>query len=548
MLFKRIIPIVAVFGLALSPLQVQISHSIGQKLLPPSHPYGGVLVIGSSNPPLAINPVITNTGISMSVASLVFNRLIHFRPDGELEPELAESWDISADGLVYTFHLRRGIQFHDGEEFTSEDVLFTYTAIQDPAAQSPYHAFMKPVVSFSAPDRYTFKVTLEKPYVPFINEMVREIIPKHLYVGTSLRNNEFNYKPVGTGPFRFEKWLPDNQIILRANPDYFEGRPYLDKIIFKTYEKRSEVWTAFMRQEVDLISFMHPEDYEITKKDPIFKTYACPTADYYVINYDLEDPVLADQNLRIALAHAVNTQELIDKVEHGYGVKCVGPFQPGYWTFNPDVKPFAYDPSLAMEILKKDGWKDADGDGILEKDGRSLAILMAVDAEDEKLRTIAFSIRQQLQEVGIKLEIQFYSEKTDLAPALSLRKPQAHLTLFLGNAPDPHQAVKVWDSRDSRKYKFWNNRAVDQEVDRMIELGEVTMEKYTRRRIYQELHQRIYQWQPACFLYFPYDFHAVSKTVEGTDPLFESPYMPEYTIKDLWIRRRTTPKDRKGVM
>jgi len=513
-----------------------IQAPVQARVVTPKKPYGGTLVIGDSNQPTLVNPVLTNLSISVSLMNVVFNRLVRVNPLGELVTDLAKSWDISSDGFVYTFHLRSGVKFHDGTEFTSADVLYTYQKIRNQETGSPFFSEMSNVQGFTAPDRYTFKVILKEPQASFINQCTREIMPKHLYEGTDIRKSPFNYKPVGTGPFKFKEWTRDGQITLEANPDYFEGRPYLDRVVFKTYKNRSEVWSALMRGEVDLIRFMSVEDYEITKKDASFKTYATPVPDYYLISYNLGDPVLADPKVRLAIACAIDRKGLIEKVDKGYGVESIGPFFKGSWAFNPKVKPILYDPAQAISFLKEAGWQDKDGDGLLEKSGKSLVIRMMVDSRDEKMRKMAMLIRQQLQEVGIRLEIRLYQDETEMNNSVSLNDMQAHLTYYIGGGPDPNETAKLWGSGDLRKGKIWTHSKLDPEMDRLINLGQITQNKKNRGEIYQNLHEIIYGEQQACFLYFPFMFHAVSKKVHGADSFLNSMHMPDYTMKDFYVQ------------
>ena len=215
--------------------------------------YGGTLVWGVAYKPTIINPILTTQSVSASLQDLIFNQLIRLNAKGEIEPDLAQSWEISDDGLIYTFHLRKGVKFHDGVECTAEDVKFTFDKIIDPQINSPFRPPFQLVKEFKAIDKYTFEVVLNKPSTPFIYNLIRPIAPKHLLENRDLKNTAFNFQPIGTGPFKFKSWSKDDQIILEYNPDYYEGRPYLDRIIVKTYSDSRQLWSALMRQEVDLV-------------------------------------------------------------------------------------------------------------------------------------------------------------------------------------------------------------------------------------------------------------------------------------------------------
>ena len=498
--------------------------------------YGGTLTWGVCNKPTIINPILTIQSVSAPLQDLIFNKLIRWSSKGDVEPDLAERWDVSADGLVYTFYLRKGVKFHDGVECTAEDVKFTFDKIIDPQVNSPFRSSFQLVKDFKVVDQYAFQVILKKPVVSFIYRLIREIAPKHLLEKADLRSSYFNFHPIGTGPFKFKDWTNDNQIILEYNPDYYEGRPYLDEIMVKTYSDSRELWAALMRQEIDLVLFLEREDYEIVKNDPSFKTYVFPVDGYYAIVYNLDDPILADKKAREAIASAIDRKSLIQRIAFGYGLESDGPFYPDSFAFNPQVKPVEFNPDKATALLSEAGWKDIDQDGVLEKDEEELEIRILVDARNDIQRRIIMLLRQQLQEAGIKLKVQLYDNEQMLTQEfLEQNKSQAQLKLLMAGM-DPDQVGDEWFGKGLEKIRYlWSYKNV--EIERYFALGRINQDKKKREWIYQEIHRFIYQDQPVCFLYFPFWFHAVSAKFENTDKLFTLS-MPFYAIKDWRLKQK----------
>ncbi|MCQ9208482.1 MAG: ABC transporter substrate-binding protein [Omnitrophica bacterium] len=493
--------------------------------------YGGTLIWGTRNKPTIINPVLITHSVSASLKELIFNSLVRINSKGKIEPDLAESWDISSDDLVYTFHLRKGVRFHDARECTAFDVKFTYDKLIDPKINSPFRLSFQLAKEFKVVDAYTFQIILNKPSVPFIYRLTNiEIMPKHLLEKVDLKDCLFNSHPVGTGPFRFKQWTKEDEITLEYNPDYYEGRPYLDKIIVKTYPTSRDVWAALMRGEVDFVEFIEREDYEILKDDPAFKAYALPIDCYYAISYNPEDSILADRKIRKAITYAVDIKSLIERVAGGYGLESNGPFYPESLGFNPEVKPFEYNSEKAQALLAEAGWKDIDNDGILEKEGEELELKVLIDTRSDIYKRIAMVIRQQLQEIGIKIKLQLYNHEDMLTKEfLGQNRVQAHLRLFLGGT-DPDDTAAHWYSRECKRMsRLWTYN--NEEIDKLFELGRVTKDKEKRQEIYQKIHQLIYQDESACFLYFPVDFHAVSAKFKGIDEFFTLS-MPYYTLRD----------------
>ncbi|MCK5493160.1 MAG: ABC transporter substrate-binding protein, partial [Candidatus Omnitrophica bacterium] len=303
--------------------------------------YGGTLIWGICYKPTIINPLITTHSISMSLLDLIFNRLVRLNSKGEVSPDLAHSWNISGDGLIYTFYLRKGIKFHDGKECTAFDVKFTFEGILDDKNNSPFKSSFDLVKEFKVINPYVFRIILKAPSASFIYRLVqREIVPRHFFEDENSSTTNFNYHPIGTGPFKFKEWTREDRIILEYNPDYYEGRPYLDRIIVKTYEDARGLWFSLMCGAVDFTLFLEREDYEILKDDPSFRAYSFPCDGYYALVYNLNDPVLADNKIRKAIAYGIDKENLTNRAAFGYGLECSAPFSSQSLGFYPDRETF----------------------------------------------------------------------------------------------------------------------------------------------------------------------------------------------------------------
>lgn len=495
--------------------------------------YGGTLVWGTINPPTIINPVLTSHSVSESILELLFDSLVRINGQGRVVPGLAQSWDISKDGLVYTFHLHKHVYFHDGVECTAQDVKFTYEAIREPSNKSTWRTSTELVREWRGIDPYTIQAILVKPMPDLIFKLLREILPKHLYEHTHMLNNIHNYSPVGTGPFRLLSWNRDtNEISLVANSAYFEGRPFLDKIVIKTYPDNTALWAALMRGEVDLTLFLNRQDYEVLSKDPAFKTYQMFSGMYFAIIYNTYDVVLSDYDVRHAISYAIDRKTLMQETGMN-GVESNGPFYPQSPGFNNKVKAASYEPLKAQSMLKRRGWK-LNNEGLFEKRGRPLVLTMLVNNKRENYRQMALVLRQQLSEAGIGLKIVFYDDENQLTKDYLMRvKPQMWLRMFSGVSADPSDIVDSWYSFSSQFGRLWGYH--NSAVDRLFELGRTLPDSPRRNEIYQRIHALIDKDQPACFLFFPIFYHAVAARVANTDDFFAI-YMPGYQLKDWFIK------------
>lgn len=347
-------------------------------------------------------------------------------------------------------------------------------------------------------------------------------MPQHLLRGKGLKTVDFNYHPVWTGPFRFKEWKDGGQIVLVSNNDYYEGRPYLDRILVKVYGDNRKVWTALMKGEVDFSAFIEIDDYKLAKKDPRLKTYSFLADYYYGIVYNLNDPLMSDIRIRKAITYGIDRKELIEKVASGYGVECIGPFYPGLPGFNKDLRPYEYDPKKAKELLKEAGIKD------------SFEFKVLFDRRIKEFKKLIMVLRQQLQQIGIRLKVIPYDSYKELTKEyLKEVKPQGHLKLL--PAYFYEDIAKNWSSLKSKmEHNIWIYK--NKEVDYLFSLGEGMLDTNRRNKVYQMIHSIIYEEQPGCFLYFPYVFYAISADFIGIDEFFTI-NMPTYTIKN-WIRKK----------
>ncbi|MGE5308418.1 MAG: ABC transporter substrate-binding protein [Deltaproteobacteria bacterium] len=495
-----------------------------------SRRHENVLVWGVFTQPTAINPVTTTHSVSAPLIQLIFNSLVRENGKGDYEPDLAASWSISDAGKTYIFHLRKGVRFHDGIELTSRDVLFTFESLIDPRAKAAYSDLFDCVESFSAPDPYTFIVRLKEPYPFFLPKMQRYIMPAHCLATEDIRTCSFNYHPIGTGPFKMVRMGLD-RIILEANQDYYEGRPRLGGIVVKVYPDQRAVYTALMRSEIDFVGFMNREDFLTLKDDPSFRVYTVPSTGYYCLSINVNDQDFGDKGMRKALAMAIDRRLLIEKVVDGYGEESSGPFD-AYFQDQKIQESNVYDPVAASRILAASGWKDENGDGILEKDGRQLEFRVLADTRNDIYRRILLVVRQQLMEVGVKVRLIPFSDESMLTSRFLVEtRPQAMLKLSW-SGEDPGQAEREWcSSLRPPEDKIWSYHNHD--VDSLF--AESLFSVANRKQIFRKINNLIMEDSPVCFLFRPLDFHVVSSQFDNTEGFFNK-YMRFYLLKD-WQKR-----------
>jgi peptide/nickel transport system substrate-binding protein len=384
---------------------------------------GGTAVQAISADPPTLNPGTTTDTQAWSVMGKLFNGLTYLDSEYRSHPDLADSWDISKDGLTYTFKLKKGVKWHDGKPFTSEDVKFSYLEVL-----AKYHPTgrlgFSSVAGIDTPDPYTAVVRLKKPFGPFLfmtNLNSGPILPKHLLEGKDIATAEFNTKPVGTGPFRIAEAVKGSHYVLERNPDYFKkGRPYLDRVVLRVMPNAASRVLAFEKGEVDVLySFFLPREQAARMKTLpgiVFKDYML-FPEVITLFFNLKDTKpLGDLKVRQAIAHAIDRQFIADKGYFGLSRPGTSPIPSTLgWAHNPNVPLFAYDPARAAALLDEAGYKGPERMVLrLAYDPANSAVIKAAEIVAQQLRAVGINVRQTPMERSLLLEKVFKQYEYDL--------------------------------------------------------------------------------------------------------------------------------------
>jgi len=482
--------------------------------------YGDALVEGSIADVSGFLSAVTSDSASHNAAGYVFNGLVRYDKDMKLEGELAESWEVSPDGKRIVFHLRKGVKWQDGAPFTSADVLFTYRRMIDPKTPTAYAEDFKQVTRASAPDPYTFIVEYDRPFAPALASWGMHVLPEHLLEKyPDLSRSPLNKHPVGTGPFRFLEWKTGEKTVFAANPDYFEGKPYLSRVITRVIPDPA---TMFLELKAGGIDMMGLTPLQYTRQTGTaefrgsFNKYRYLSFGYTYLGFRLDHPLFRDRRVRQAFAHAVNKKEIIDGVLFGLGKEATGPYKPGTWVYNPDVKRYPYDPAKAKDLLAAAGWKDGDGDGVLEKEGRKFSFTVLTNAGNESRAKTAAILQQNLAAVGVKMEIRTLEWAAFINEFVDKRKFDA---VILGwSIPQDPDLYDIWNSKKTGPKELNFVGFQNAEVDRLIEEGRRTFDLEKRKKAYFRIQEILAEEQPYVFLYYPDALPAVHNRIHGIEP------------------------------
>ncbi len=497
--------------------------------------YGDKIIIGSIGDAKRLLPMMASDAASAEISGMVHNSLVKYDKDIKLIGDLAKSWDISEDGLIITFHLRRGVKWHDGETFTAHDCLFTYQKMIDPNVATPYSQDFLRVKEASVLDDYTFQVAYEEPYAPALVSWGMGIIPKHLLEDKDLNLTEYNRMPVGTGPYKFKEWITGQRIVLEAFDEYFEGRPYIDQYIFRIIPDTATMFLELQAMGVDYMG-LNPVQYTRQTETPFFKEnfrkFRYPSFGYTYMGYNLKDPKFSDKRVRQAITYAIDREGIIKGVLFGLGQICTGPFPPESWAFNPDVRRYPYDPNMALKLLAEVGWNDHDADGVLDKEGIKFSFTLMTNQGNEQRAKCAEIIQQNLKAIGIEVKINILEWQAFLHNFIDQRKFEAIILGWaLSRDPDLYD---IWHSSKTASQEFNFISYKNQEVDRLIIEGVRTFDIEERKKAYYKIHEILAEEQPYTFLYVPdalpivhTRFHGIMKAPLGIWYNFIKWYVPK---------------------
>jgi peptide/nickel transport system substrate-binding protein len=488
-----------------------------------SRPTGNTIVIGLESSPTNLDPRYATDANSYRLAQLLYNTLIEldsrFHPVPNIIKRLANPND-----TTYVFHLKEGIQFHDGKELTSKDVKYTFDCILNPAFKSPHFGAFEKIDSIVILDKYTVKFILKEPFAPFlINLAVIGIVPKD---DIQKSEDSFNITPVGTGPFKLAEFLHDERIVLNANADYFDGRPKLERIIFKIIPDSTVRLLELNQGNVHLLQNDIPPDlFPFLEKKDSLKIVKRPGTTYSYIGFNLKDAILKDKRVREAIAYAIDRKAIIRYILKGLATPASGILSPYNWAYEENVNVFEYNKEKARNLLDQAGLIDTDGNG-----PQMRFELTFKTSTDQLRKRIAEIIQQQLKEVGIKISIKSYEWGTFYSDIKS-GNFQLYTLSWVG-ITDPDVLYYIFHSSSIPPQGANRGRYINKRVNMLIEEGRITLDMNRRKNIYSEIQKILALDIPYVSLWYSTNVAVMNKSIHG---YVVYPAGDFFSIKDVWI-------------
>ncbi|MBN8580969.1 MAG: peptide ABC transporter substrate-binding protein [Anaerolineae bacterium] len=504
-------------------------------ILPEAAP-GGIYteaLIGSMG---RLNPMLDwNNPADRDVNRLLFSGLVKFDSRGLPQPDLVDSWGVSADGKVYNFSIRSNALWHDGTPVTSDDVIFTIEMIKSSGSLFPQDIKdLWSQILVKRLDDKTFQFTLPEPFSPFLDYVTFGILPKHLLEtipADQLPSAEFNLNPVGTGPYKFgELLISGGQItgvVLVANQDYFLGAPFVEQVVFRYFPNSASALDAYRQGEVLGISQLTQDVLESALQEPGLSVYTSRLPQMGLVFLNLNNPTvgfLQDANVRRALMLGLNRTVIVSHILKGQAIVADSPILPGSWAYYDEIEKFPYDPEAAIQLLNKEGYIFTAGSSVRSKDGQPLTFTL-VHPDNEIHTQIAQAIQSDWALIGVQVNLQSVPYDSMVNDYLTTRNFEAALgDLSTSRTPDPdpylfwHQA----EATGGQNYSQWDSRTASE----FLETARTAADFNERARLYRNFQVVFAKELPSLPLYYPVYSYGVDAQVQGVQ------VAPMYDISD----------------
>lgn len=464
---------------------------------------GGTLIWGRGGDSVSLDLAQATDGESIKAGIQIYENLVIFGKDSmDVEPQLAESWTVSDDGLTWTFKLRKGVKFHDGTPFDAKAVYDSFARIID--KNHPFYGYGKwkylslslgQVTEIRIIDPYTVALVTARPYAPLLNNLALWLCPIVSPEAMAKYKDQIGLNPVGTGPFKFVKWVKDDQIILERNDQYWGEKAKVDKIILKSIPEPSARLMALQSGTVDIADDLDPDSINLVKKAPDLRVIERPSINVGYLALNTEKSVLKNVLVRQAISHAIDKETLIKTIYQGLAIPAKNPFAPSIWSYNDSIEPYEYNPAKAKALLAQ-----ANFDKDTELELWAMPVSRVYMPEPVKTAEL---IQAYLAAVGLKAKIVRHDWGTYLSKTANGEHDMCMLGWLGGNA-DPDNFLYGLLSADTAKTPGAANVALwkNEEFTELCLKAQKTFDKAERTQLYlraQEIFHEEVPWVPLAY-------------------------------------------------
>jgi oligopeptide transport system substrate-binding protein len=459
--------------------------------------FGGIYRRIQEDDPATLDPAILTDIYGGAIVRQIFDGLIQFDANLKPTPAIAEFWEASRDGRTCTFNLRRGVKFHNGREVTAQDFVYSFTRLRDPKTPASVADLFRRIQGakdfmqgkthhvhgLKAVDRYTLQIMLEEPLASslmLLGLANAAVVPRE---EVEKGEDRFGRAPVGTGPFKFVRWAPHQEIVLAANDQYYEGRPFLDGIVFKTVVggKWEETFTEFLQGNLEETMIPSSRIDEV-RTDPRYRQYrrfSKPTLSLIYIGFNTQVTPFDDRRVRQAFNYAVNAEAIVREIIRRGGLPAAGALPPGMPGYDPDRQGYAHDPNKARRLLAEAGYPGGAGFPTVQ-------LWSAQKTESIKAELAAY--QRYLADVGVQVDIHFAPDWPSYKAMLEQGKLPMFRLIWAADIPDPDNFLyPLLHSTSPTNRTFHRNPRVDQ----LLEQARKERDDAQRIALYREIERLV---------------------------------------------------------
>ena len=492
----------------------------------PAARVGGIYRRVLANNPATLDPAFVNDIYSRTVITQIFEGLVQFDAHLNPTPAIAEYWQASRDGRLWTFTLRPGVRFHHGREVTAQDFVYSFTRLLTPNARGPVTEFFRniqgatefmqgkaaTVRGLKALDRYTLQIALEEPFAPSLTVLGlanAAVVPQE---EVERLGDGFARAPVGAGPFKFVRWEPAKEIVLQANEHYYEGRPFLDTVVFTIGQTFEQSFAQFLAGNLEE-ALIPAGKTEAVDADPMYRRYqklSKPTLGLLFIGFNTQVKPFDDRRVRQAFNYAVNKVAIVHEITKMGSLPATGALPPGMPGHDPDLQGYAYDPMKAKQLLAEAGYPNGAGFPVVQ-------LWTVSKAESTRAELAAY--QRDLAELGVTVEIRFVDQWPRYAEMLQRGELSMFRYAWYADVPDPDNMLfPLLHASSPLNYLFYRNP----QVDRLLEQARGEGEYGRRIALYRDVERMVMDDAPWItqhnhvfeYLYQPY-VHGIELSLLG---------------------------------
>ncbi len=496
---------------------------------------GGTAVVALSSDPDALNPLIYTSANAGIVFAEIHDGLTEMGDDLAYHPRIATSWEVSTDGRSITYRLRPW-RWSDGHPLTAKDVVSSFNLFKNPTVASPRRGSFRDVLAAVALDSATVRYELARPQPDPLQRTWHHILPDHLTRDldpSNVRGWELNHHPLSSGEFVLESWAHNRSLSFVRNRSYPGTAALLDRVVFKILPEESARLIALETGEVDLVDHVPPDAARRLEKSGRVRIAANGGREFYYLQWNCANPLFAQAEIRKALSLSIDRERMIDTLLLGYGKPAIGPIPPALWNHHQALAPDAFDPARASRMLAAAGWRDSDGNGVLDRNGVEFRFEILTKQGDPVRESGSVILRDNLKDVGVEVTLLAMELAAGLDRLRSGRFDSYFGKLNANLYGDPSGYVK-----STAVEEFNNGRYANPVVDSLLTKALGTLEQAEALPIWFEIQELLAVDPPAAYLFYPENLVGIGPRLRDVRPHLLSPIN---NLSEWWV----TPADRK---